>query len=162
MGILAAEKENLRTDLAQAFNRVREQELRFYSGTMSVIGTEAALLVTLSFSLVASWEPLLPKAGYLPRNISLEWGLNDEEYEHEHGIAGWDWVDWYTQLLQLAYLVMSMYTTIKLLSIVQMCVFAEFRAVGLALRGPDGSLQRAVHKLQRQQEYQVRGLRRSS
>ncbi len=57
---------------------------------------------------------------------------------------------------------MSMYTTIKLLSIVQMCVFAEFRAVGLALRGPDGSLQRAVHKLQRQQEYQVRGLRRSS
>lgn len=163
MGIIATEKENLRTELAVAVNRVREQELSFYSKSLEVIGTEATLLVSLAFSLIAGWDPILPYEGYLPGNLTQYFEINhlSRSYEGDRGIAGWDWEDWYIQIMQIAFLMTSMYSTIKLLSIVQMCVFAEFRGVGLALRGPDGSLQSAVHKMQRQQEYQALAIRRA-
>jgi len=162
MGIIATEKANLRTELAVAVNRVREQELRFYSTSLNVIGTEATLLVGLAFAMIAGWEPILPYEGYLPLNWSTAIGItNRHDYIGEGGIPHWDWSDYLTQILQVAYLCVSMYTTIRLLSIVQMCVFSEFRGVGLALRGPDGSLQSAVHKLQRQVEFQAMGIRRA-
>ena len=77
-----------------------------------------------------------------------------EDFQGEAGIAGWDWEDWYQQIFQFVYLVVAMSTTFKFLSVVQVCVFASKGGVGLALRGPDGSLQSAVSKMRIELERQ--------
>ena len=144
--MLEAEKAQLETSLAVEVLRVRERELQFYSDSFSTIGTQAALLAALSVAILTASSDALkePDQGWISYEAALAWGVTRGVGVGDGGIGAWSVWTWIEQSLQLAELVACVACLTTQLVLIQRCALIEIGGLSLALRGPDGSAQKAM------------------
>ena len=65
---LAADKENLKTQVAQQLLDVREKEMTFYAKNLSMVGTHAALLAGFAFTILSQYKFKAPEGGVISRS----------------------------------------------------------------------------------------------
>lgn len=162
--MLEAEKAQLESNLAVEVLRVRDRELTFYSECFSTIGTQAALIASISFAILTSmsWDLKDPDGGWLHYNTSLAWGVRRDVDPSELGIGSWSVWTWIEQLLTLAEVCFCVGCLTTQLVLIQRCALVEIGGLSLALRGPDGSAQKALHhmrlEVRRSQRLMIRGV----
>ena len=105
--MLFAEKAQLETNLAVEVLRVRDRELQFYSDAFSTIGTQAALVATLSVGLLALQTETLrdPIGGWLSAEMAAAWGVVRDVGPDDTGPGGWTvwtWLEQGVQFMELA------------------------------------------------------------
>ena len=147
--MLEAEKAHLESSLAVEVLRVRDRELTFYSECFSTIGTQSALIASIAFAILAgmSWDLKDPDGGWLHYNTSIAWGVRRDVDESELGIGSWTmwtWLEQIATLVEVSFCVACLTTQIVL---IQKCALVEIGGLSLALRGPDGSAQKALHHM---------------
>ena len=140
--MLHADKENLKTAVAQDLLRVREKEMKFYSRNLSMVGTHAALLAGFAFTILSQYEFKTPVEGFLSyeseRALAL-WPEDEAQAPDDAllrtGMAKWKWNTWLQQIFQLAHL---LFTTLG------MCVRARARAAAARVRSTPARALRAL------------------
>lgn len=147
--MLAAEKAQLQGTLAQDIIRIRERELQFYAESLSGIATVGALLAGIAFGMFSdmwNWNFFdLDDTGVSDTNAPLA------NIVHLAKLVGqWSAAQW---LQNVFYFLQALFTVITLvtnLTLVQNCVVTNIAGVGLALRGPDGSVHRSLTHMRRE------------
>jgi len=141
--MLAAEKKQLQGILAQDIVKIRERELQFYADSLQSIATVAALLSTISLAMfndMWNWplfgEDLTPSIEHIPELI--------EQLQHMNLIG------YLSQLLLLSQSLLVLITLVTNLTLLQNCIITNIAGVGLALRGPDGSVHRSLKHMRRE------------
>lgn len=149
--MLAAEKAQLRTSLAVEQLQLRDKELNYYLNTMSSVSTQATLLAGFAFAQLTGYEYDDPDEGYFTFEQLDALGIgHTSEDASQRGIAGWSWLTWTKQILQLCFIVSTAACMFLQLWAVQACTVSTVMGQGLALRGPDGSMDKAVRHMARQ------------
>ena len=165
--MLEAEKKQLEATLAVDVLRVRDRELQFYSDATATIGTQAALLAALSSAVLTALpgEMKTPREGWISYSTAQAWGMPreyDSVDESNTGIGTWSVWTWLEQLLQLGEIITCVACLTTQLVLIQRCALIEIGGLSLALRGPDGSAQKALHymrlEVKRHQRMMVRGI----
>jgi hypothetical protein len=163
--MLYADKENLKTTVAQELLSVREKEMGFYERNLSMVGTHATLVLGFSFTILSNYQFQTPVQGYLsyaqeeffglaPLNTTIvELGI---EWEHRTGISGWTYRDWFQQLFQLFHLISTIMGILLQLWTVYTCELTNILGLHMALRGPDGSVDRAVSRMAEHNTFALR------
>ena len=166
--MLFADKENLKTELAVDLNSVREKEMRYYVRNLSTIGTQSALLAGFAFTILSTYDFKVPCEGVLPTSWRKALGLSEvtstilvdctEYYDlfgdnDKEGFIAWDWAVWIQQLTQMLHLVLTALGMTVQLWTVYSCVVTNVLGLGLALRGPEGSVDQAVRHLAKQNHH---------
>ena len=161
--MLYADKQHLKTEVAVDLLRVREKELNFYSSNLATVGTQSALLAGFAFAILAQKEFTLGSGGFWPRVWREKLGLrlmsrNDAdnfgwtEEELEQGVLGWHWDTVLQQVFQFFHLILTTIgMTIQLWTLYS-CVLTNILGLSLALRGPEGSVDRAVRHMAEQNQ----------
>ena len=104
--MLAAEKAQLRTSLAVESLQLRDKELNYYLNTMSSVSTQATLLAGFAFAQLTGYEYDEPDDGYFTLTQLEALGIGHVgEDASARGVAGWSWLTWTKQLLQLCFIV---------------------------------------------------------
>ena len=149
--MLAAEKAQLRTSLALEQLMLRDKELNYYLNTMSSVSTQATLLAGFAFAQLTGYEYDEPDEGYFTLAQLEALGIGHVSQDASaRGIEGWSWLTWVEQLLQLCFIISTAACMFLQLWAVQACTVSTVMGQGLALRGPDGSMDKAVRHLARQ------------
>ena len=161
--MLYADKQHLKTEVAVDLLRVREKEMNFYSSNLSTVGTQSALLAGFAFAILAQKEFTLGHGGFWPRawreSLGLrplsEWdaanyGWTSEELEL--GVLGWHWDTAIQQVFQLFHLILTTIGMTIQLWTLYTCVLTNILGLSLALRGPEGSVDRAVRHMAEQNQ----------
>lgn len=123
---------------------------RYYIQNMSTISTQATLLATLTFGILVNFEWAWPDDGYLSHDAMIAIGAEAPGsvcISGCGGVGGWRWDDWIHQTLQLAFLISTTICIFTQLWTVQGCNIAAVMGQGLALRGKDESVERAMHHI---------------
>lgn len=149
--MLAAEKAQLRTSLAVEQLMLRDKELHYYLNTMSSVSTQATLLAGFAFAQLTGYEYDDPDEGFFTTEQLDAMGIGHTiEDASQRGVAGWSWLTWTKQILQLCFIVSTAACMFLQLWAVQACTVSTVMGQGLALRGPDGSMDKAVRHMARQ------------
>jgi hypothetical protein len=161
--MLYADKQHLKTEVAVDLLRVREKEMNFYSSNLSTVGTQSALLAGFAFAILAQKEFTLGAGGFWPRAWRDKLGLRPLSAEDagnlgwtaeelEQGVLGWHWDTAIQQVFQFFHLTLtSIGMTIQLWTLYT-CVLTNILGLSLALRGPEGSVDRAVRHMAEQNQ----------
>ena len=165
-----ADKENLKTRLAKDLLFVREKEMKFYVRNLSMVGTHAALLAGFAFTILSQYEFKEPIEGYLPYEVEEwlgMWSNNKATFEYpshtaaevrsfKSGIGSWTWNTWLQQIFQVLHLVFTSLGMTLTLWTLYTCVITNILGVHLALRGPEGSVDKAVRHMAQQNQFALR------
>jgi hypothetical protein len=147
---------------------VREKEMRFYATNLSMVGTHAALLAGFAFTILSQYQFKTPDEGYLPADLELSLGIynSDDPYKDMHGMrvavdlrggmGSWTWATWLQQIFQLLHLLFTSLGMTLTLWTLYTCVITNILGVHLALRGPEGSVDRAVRHMAQQNQFALR------
>ena len=156
--MLYADKQNLKTEIAVELLRVREKEINFYSGNLTMVGTQSALLAGFAFAILAQKNFTLPAGGFWPAEWREALGMSQIDPDQygwsaesvEQGFHGWTWEIIVIQLCQCAHLISITIAMSLQLWTLYTCVLTNILGLSLALRGPEGSVDRAVRHLAEQ------------
>lgn len=137
--MLFASKRELHAGVALSILQVREQELAYYTANINNIGLQASLLAGFAFSTLSSHESI---------NV-LDWVV--EEPGQPFLLLSLDLTpaQQLMALLELLYLVSTISAMGSTLYTLYICLVTSILGPGLALRGPEGSVDRAVVGLAR-------------
>ena len=170
----AADKENLVTHTAQELLLVREKEMRFYARNLSMVGTHAALLAGFAFTILSQYQFKAPIEGYLPYEIERDvFGMHSDEHKWmtdsfgnvipeekieliRKGMPAWTWHTYLQQIFQVLHLLFTSLGMTLTLWTLYTCVITNILGVHLALRGPEGSVDRAVRHMAQQNQFALR------
>uniref|UniRef100_A0A7S4B853 Uncharacterized protein n=1 Tax=Chrysotila carterae TaxID=13221 RepID=A0A7S4B853_CHRCT len=147
--MLYADKEALKTDIAVQILRVREKELGYYVQNLNTVSTQATLLAGFTFTFLSNLDFVEPEEGYLSADALRKLGLDGVD-ETDAGALSWNWSVWLKQLLQVSFICVSYSCLFINLWCTHQCVVNSILGPGLALRGPSGSVHRAVSTLMKQ------------
>jgi hypothetical protein len=156
--MLYADKKHLETETARDVLRVREKEMRYYARNLSMLATQSALLAGFAFTILSQYTFKFPYQGVLScaRRADLMMSL-DERCDPLRGgnpelpgMSGWTWDTWLHQFGQLLNLTCTTYAMALQLWTLTRCVLTNILGLGLALRGPEGSMDRAVRHMARE------------
>jgi len=142
--MLYASKRELHAELARDILQVRQRELQYYTTNINNIGLQASLLAGFAFTTLASHES---------RDV-LGW-LDEIAGEDRPFIIITDFRDRLDPFMQLQVLLELFYLTSTIsamgstLYTLYICLITSILGPGLALRGPEGSVDRAVLGLAR-------------
>jgi len=146
--MLYATKKELAAGLAVDMLEIRRKEISLYSGNLTMVGGQATLLAGFSFANLQGASGLpIPDDGFLPAEWLLTLGLDPSEGAQD-GFLGWDWLTWLRQFFNFGFLLFTTMGMCLQLWVVIGCTVANILALNLSLRGPDGSVARAVCSLQ--------------
>jgi len=168
--MLYADKENLKTRLAKDLLSVREKEMSFYAHNLSMVGTHAALLAGFAFTILSQYEFKVPMEGYLPYDAEVWLGLwannrvlyefpdftEEQVMSFRKGIGSWTWNTWLQQIFQVLHLLFTSLGMTLTLWTLYTCVITNILGVHLALRGPEGSVDKAVRHMAQQNQFALR------
>ena len=162
--MIAADKDNLVTTLAQELLQVREKEMRFYMRNLKMVGTHAALLAGFAFTILSQYDFKVPDQGFLRYEWEYELGMwpenstyiSEAEKRALVGFPEWPWHVWVQQLSQLAHLLFTTAGMVLQLWTVYTCVVTNILGLHLALRGPEGSVDRAVRHMAQQNQFALK------
>lgn len=137
--MLFASKRELHAGVALSILQVREQELAYYTANINNIGLQASLLAGFAFSTLSSHESL---------NV-LTW--IEQAPERPFLVISFDITaaQQVKVLLELLYLTSTISAMGSTLYTLYICLITSILGPGLALRGPEGSVDRAVIGLAR-------------
>jgi len=113
------------------------------------VGTQSALLAGFAFTILSQTAFKQPAGGFLPHSTRVSLGMYSGSDEDE-GIKGWDWPTWVQQISQALHLMLTTLGMCLQLWTVYACTVTNILGLGLALRGPEGSMDRAVRNMARQ------------
>lgn len=161
--MLYADKQHLKTEVAVDLLRVREKEMNFYSSNLSTVGTQSALLAGFAFAILAQKKFTLGAGGFWPKAWREALGLrplSDWDAENlgwtmeevEQGVLGWHWDTAIQQIFQLCHLILTTIGMTIQLWTLYTCVLTNILGLSLALRGPEGSVDRAVRHMAEQNQ----------
>ena len=157
--MLFADKEHLRADAATAVLRVREREIDFYMQNLSVVSTQATLIAGFAFAFLSNTVFESPSEGV----VSYAWeqalgmctpAISDHCDEQHVGFWRWNWVTWWKQMFQLAQISATTACMFVSLWALHTAVVAQVMGPNLALRGPPGSVDRAVRHMASNRHWQ--------
>ena len=161
--MLYADKQHLKTEVAVDLLRVREKEMNFYSSNLSTVGTQSALLAGFAFAILAQKQFTLGAGGFWPKewrealglrplseNDAANFGWSTEELDR--GVFGWHWDTALQQVCQLFHLILTTIGMTIQLWTLYTCVLTNILGLSLALRGPEGSVDRAVRHMAEQNQ----------
>ena len=160
--MIHADKQNLRVGLAKDLLTVREREIKFYASNLEMVGTHAALLAGFAFTILSQHQFVTPQQGFL--SVETEESLNmqplataaADELSIRQGIGSWPWHVTLQQLFQLLHLVFTTMGIMLHLWTVYTTVVTNILGLHLALRGPEGSVDRAVRHMAQQNQFALR------
>ena len=151
--MLAAEKAQLQGNLAQDIIRIRERELQFYAESLNSIATVGALLAGISFSMFFDmWNWDMFGENYTPPLAHI--------MDISRALQSWNAAVWIQQFLFLLQCWCTLATITTNLMLVQNCIVTNIAGTGLALRGPDGSVNRSLTHMRRELRRAARLLHR--
>lgn len=162
--MIYADKENLKTHVAQEILLVRAKEMKFYTRNLSMLGTHAALLAGFAFTILSQHNYKTPIQGYMsyedeywlgmwPENTT---SIADLDRQLQRGIGAWPWTTFLQQLFQLLHLMFTAMGILLHLWTVYTTVVTNILGLHLALRGPEGSVDRAVRHMGLQNQFALR------
>ena len=162
--MIYADKENLKTQVAKDLLAVREREMDFYARNLSMVGTHAALLAGFAFTILSQHQFVTPEQGFIdydseywlklwPENITY---IDDFDRSIRKGILSWPWNVVLQQLFQLIHLLATTMGIMLHLWTVYTTVVTNILGLHLALRGPEGSVDRAVRHMAQQNQFALR------
>jgi hypothetical protein len=162
--MIYADKENLKTRVAQEILLVREKEMKFYTRNLSMLGTHAALLAGFAFTILSQHQFMTPDEGFLSYESEVFLGMWPENSTHvgshamqmQKGMAAWPWHVWCHQMFQLLHLCFTAMGILLHLWTVYTTVVTNILGLHLALRGPEGSVDRAVRHMAQQNQFALR------
>lgn len=162
--MIYADKENLKTAVAKEILAVREKEMKFYTRNLSMVGTHAALLAGFAFTILSQHEFRMPPQGFLSYDTEVSLGMHPENQtyidpimkQYQLGIGFWPWQVWFQQLFQLLHLCFTAMGILLHLWTVYTTVVTNILGLHLALRGPEGSVDRAVKHMAVQNQFALR------
>ena len=161
--MIFADKENLKTRVAQEILQVREREMDFYTRNLSMLGTHAALLAGFAFTILSQHKFIMPPEGYMSFEMEQELNMWPQptvltalERELQTGIGTWPWSTVLQQIFQLFHLMFTAMGILLHLWTVYTTVVTNILGLHLALRGPEGSVDRAVRHMAQQNQFALR------
>ncbi len=162
--MLFADKENLKTLVAQELLEVRAKEMKFYARNLSMVGTHAALLAGFAFTILSQYQFKIADQGFLSYQQQVDLGMwpdpstrpSLEEQAVMRGVVSWPWHVWCNQFGQLVHLLCTTLGMTLQLWTVYTCVVTNILGLHLALRGPEGSVDRAVRHMATQNQFALR------
>ena len=162
--MIYADKENLKTRVAQEILLVREKEMKFYTRNLSMLGTHAALLAGFAFTILSQHHFMTPDEGFLSYESEVLLGMWPDNSTHlgspaiqvQKGMAAWPWHVWCHQIFQLLHLCFTAMGILLHLWTVYTTVVTNILGLHLALRGPEGSVDRAVRHMAQQNQFALR------
>jgi len=139
--MLYAVKKDLRADLARSILKVRERELQYYTTNILNIGMQAALLSGFAFTTLAQHDsnnvlPWLEQASGSRTFVVIASLVLDPQ-------------QLFQVILEMLYLTSTISAMGSTLYVLYICLVTSILGPGLALRGPEGSVDRAVFSLAR-------------
>ena len=151
--MLAAEKANLLTTTAVDTLHIREKEMTHYINTLATVSTQATLLAGFAFAQLTGYDYIEPEDGFLSFETLNSMGIGHAAITPEdRGIGYWTWYTWFMQLVQLVFICSTGACMFFQLWTVQKCTGTSVMGQGLALRGREGSVDRAIPHMARQSE----------
>mmetsp|Transcript_15396 Transcript_15396/g.46914 ORF Transcript_15396/g.46914 Transcript_15396/m.46914 type:complete len:561 (-) Transcript_15396:295-1977(-) len=135
-------KRELHTDLARDILRVRELELNYFTSNIYNIGLQSAFLAGFLFTILATHnsEPLHKELYQNARSQGAAFVVIDRAYLVEEADAR----QVSAIILELIYLISNISGLGSTLFTVYVSLVSGILGPGLALRGPEGSMDRAV------------------
>ena len=111
----AADKENLKTHVAQELLAVRQKEMKFYAANLSMVGTHSALLAGFAFTILSQYKFKAPVGGVFSAETHEALGMArscDQEFGsgfacQQTGVSGWTWDTWMIQICQALHLILT-------------------------------------------------------
>ena len=151
--MLAAEKANLLTTTAVDTLQIREKEMTHYINTLATVSTQATLLAGFAFAQLTGYEYIEPEDGFLSYETLNSMGIGHAAISNtDRGIGHWTWYTWLMQIVQLVFVCSTGACMFFQLWTVQKCTGTSVLGQGLALRGREGSVDRAIPHMARQSE----------
>ena len=158
ISLCAADKEDLKTQLAKDLCAVREKEMAFYARNLSMVGTHAALLAGFAFTILSQYKFKEPMEGYLDYETEEALGMwknnraqfmfpqhsESQVRSFKKGFSAWTWNTWFQQIFQILHLLFTSLGMTLTLWTLYTSVITNILGVHLALRGPEGSIDKAV------------------
>lgn len=135
--MLYAFKHNLTAQTALLILGVRERELQFYTRNILNIGAQAALLAGFAFKTLSS---------HFSSNV-LEWMSQSDDEFVKVWIYTLDARQAFMTIIELIYLISTISAMGLTLFTLYICLITPILSTGLALRGPEGAVDRAVISL---------------
>tara|TARA_B110001452_G_scaffold243039_1_gene226176 strand:- start:153 stop:2615 length:2463 start_codon:yes stop_codon:yes gene_type:complete len=141
--------------------RVREKEMNFYSNNLSMVGTQSALLAGFAFAILSQKDFTFPPGGFFPADWRSTLGMRTITFPNEYdwteeqvidGVRGWTWDVAFTQICQFFHLLLTTIGMSIQLWTLYTCVLTNILGLSLALRGPEGSVDRAVRHMAEQNQ----------
>lgn len=159
--MIYADKENLKTQVSKDLLVIREREMDFYARNLSMVGTHAALLAGFAFSILTGHEFKTPDEGFLSFETEKSLGMwlpnaSRPFGDERTGMGSWTWNTAVQQILQLAHLIFTTLGIMLHLWTVYTTVVTNILGLHLALRGPEGSVDRAVRHMAQQNQFALR------
>ncbi|KAG8466095.1 hypothetical protein KFE25_005665 [Diacronema lutheri] len=143
--MLHAYKRELRTNLAKQLVTIRQSELDYYTTNISTIGTQSALLAGFAFSILASHSSssvLTSLYAYTAsKRRSSSFVILDAEWLRQDLLDGRQII---LLLMEMVYLVSTALAMGSTLYTLYVSLISTILGPNLALRGPEGSVDRAV------------------
>ena len=144
--------------------------MSFYAHNLSMVGTHAALLAGFAFTILSQYEFKVPMEGYLPYDAEVWLGLwannrvlyefpdftEEQVMSFRKGIGSWTWNTWLQQIFQVLHLLFTSLGMTLTLWTLYTCVITNILGVHLALRGPEGSVDKAVRHMAQQNQFALR------
>ena len=162
--MIYADKENLKTQVSKDLLVIREREMDFYARNLSMVGTHAALLAGFAFTILSQHQFMTPEEGFLAYETEVSLGMwvenstisTDILKATRTGITAWPWNTVIQQLFQLLHLIFTTLGIMLHLWTVYTTVVTNILGLHLALRGPEGSVDRAVRHMAQQNQFALR------
>jgi hypothetical protein len=128
--MIVADKEALATELKQSSLSIQEKEINFFTSNFNSLATQSALLAGFAFSGACSSITQPP--------------LNAPDPSVRAALSGIETKDDHTLLAFFFYASTAISMCLNLLVVIS-CTFCNMWGPGLALRGPNGSMAKAVN-----------------
>ena len=113
------------------------------------MGTQSALLAGFAFTILSQTEFRQPAGGFLPHSTRVSMGMYSGD-DDDMGIKDWDWPTWVQQISQMCHILLMTLGMCLHLWTVYATTVTNILGLGLALRGPEGSMDRAVRHMARE------------
>ena len=135
--------------------------MNFYSNNLSMVGTQSALLAGFAFAILSQKDFTFPPGGFFPADWRSALGMREITFPNEYdwteeqvnnGVRGWTWDVAFTQICQFFHLLLTTIGMSIQLWTLYTCVLTNILGLSLALRGPEGSVDRAVRHMAEQNQ----------
>lgn len=143
--MLYASKRELHSELARNILHIRQRELSYYTTNVNNIGMQSALLAGFAFTILANHKS---------RDVLLELYSSQPDsafvvISYEYMVSELDAQEIAQVVLELMYLTSTISAMGSTLYTLYICLITSILGPGLALRGPEGSMDKAVIALAR-------------